>query len=102
MKRKKNFQEVVSSMLLKYLKKWQKCIQIKIKNTVVTVPKLKKYDIIKEAKDLRLKFIKLINKPIVDAIVYEDIIKDKERKQLIFNLGGGIFNYLIVKIKANK
>ena len=46
--------------------------------------------------------IQLINEPTAAAIAYGNIIKsDKERKVLIFDLGGGTFDVSIVKIKGN-
>ena len=106
---KKFYPEDVSSMILKYLKK----IAIihnsnkEIKKAVITVParftNLQREATIKAAKDAGLEVFKLINEPTAAAIAYGDIIKsDKERKVLIFDLGGGTFDVTILKIKGSE
>ena len=78
-----------------------------IKKVVIGVPahfnKLQREATIKAAEEAGFEDIKLINEPTAAAIAYGDIIKsDKERKVLIFDLGGGTFDVTIVKIKGNE
>jgi molecular chaperone DnaK len=78
-----------------------------IKQALITVPtrfnKLQRDAIIEESKDAGLEIYKLINEPTASTIAYGNIIQsDNERKVLIFDLGKGIFDVSIVKIKGNE
>ncbi len=106
---RKYFPEEVSSMILEYLKKQAEIYNgnKEIKKAVITVPahfnNLERKATIEAANKAGLEVIKLINEPTAAAIAYGDIIKsDKERKVLIFDLGGGTFDVSIVKIKGNE
>ena len=105
---KEYFPEDVASMILNYLKTYSEIYENKeIKNAVIAVPanfnNLQRKATIESAKEAGLKVIKLINEPTAAAIAYGDTIKsNKERKILIFDLGGGTFDVSIIKIKGNK
>ena len=106
---RKYFPEEVSSMILEYLKKQAEIYNgnKEIKKAVITVPahfnNLQRKATIEAANKAGLEVYKLINEPTAAAIAYGDIIKsDKERKVLIFDLGGGTFDVSIVKIKGNE
>ena len=105
---KEYFPEDVASMILNYLKTYSEIFENKeIKNAVIAVPanfnNLQRKATIESAKEAGLKVIKLINEPTAAAIAYGDTIKsNKERKILIFDLGGGTFDVSIIKIKGNK
>ena len=50
-----------------------------------------------------LEILRIINEPTAAAIAYGDSIKkDKERKVIIFDLGGGTFDVSVLKIKGNE
>ena len=95
-------------MILKYIKNNSELYENKeIKKVVIGVPahfnKLQREATIKAAEEAGFEDIKLINEPTAAAIAYGNIIKsDKERKVLIFDLGGGTFDVSIVKIKGNE
>ena len=106
---KEYFPEEVSSMILQYLKEiaidYEK--NKNIKRAVITVPAhfndLQRQATIEAANKAGLEVIQLINETTATAIAYGDIIKsDKERKVLIFDIGGGTFDVSIVKIKGNE
>ena len=98
----------VAYLLLKDIKTFsEERIGGKIKKAVITVPahfnNLQREETIEAAKKAGLEVYKIINEPTAAAIAYGDIIKsDKERKVLIFDLGGGTFDVSIVKIKGNE
>ncbi len=105
---KKYFPEDVSSMILSYIKTYAETFENnEIKKVVIGVPahfnNLQRDATIEAAKEAGFEDIKLINEPTAAAIAYGNIIKsDKERKVLIFDLGGGTFDVSIVKIKGNE
>ncbi len=105
---KEYFPENVASMILGYIKNYAEIYNSnkEIKKVVIGVPanfnSLQRDATIEAAKEAGFEDIKLINEPTAAAIAYGDIIKsDKERKVLIFDLGGGTFDVSIVKIKGN-
>ena len=106
---KEYFPEEVSSMILQYLKK----IAIdyenneNIKRAIITVPAhfndLQRQATIEAANKAGLEVIQLINEPTAAAIAYGvQNYSDKERKVLIFDIGGATFDVSIVKIKGNE
>ena len=105
---KKYFPEDVSSEILKYIKKYSEDYVGKpIKKAVITVPAYFN-NTQREATKLAgekagLEILRIINEPTAAAIAYGDTIKDdKERKVLIFDLGGGTFDVSVLKIKGNE
>ena len=107
-KEEKYYPEEVSSILLKYLKEQAEIYENKkINKAIITVPahfnNLQRNATIKAAKDAQLNVIQIINEPTAAAIAYGNIHKsNKERKILIFDLGGGTFDVSILKIKNNE
>jgi len=105
---KEYFPEDVASMILNYLKTYsENYINKEIKKVVIGVPanfnNLQRKATIEAAEEAGFEDIKLINEPTAAAIAYGDTIKsNKERKILIFDLGGGTFDVSIIKIKGNK
>ena len=95
---KEYFPENVASIILNYLKTFAETFENnEINKVVITVPanfnNLQRNATIEAAKEAGFEDIKLINEPTAAAIAYGDIIKsDKERKVLIFDLGGGTFD----------
>ena len=106
---KKYFPEDVSSMILKYLKKFSEIYENKkIKNAVITVParfnNLQRIATLNAAEKSGLNVIKIINEPTAAAIAYGLNNKNEsnhEIKTLIFDLGGGTFDVSILKIINN-
>ena len=108
-KDKEYFPEEVSSKILEYLKKIAMEYENNqnIKKAVITVPAhfndLQRQATIEAAKKAELEVIQLINEPTAAAIAYGvKNYSDKERKVLIFDIGGGTFDVSIVKIKGNE
>ena len=106
---KEYFPEDIASIILDYLKKYAETSEEgkKIKKAIITVPanfnNNQRLMTIEAAKKIGLDVIKVINEPTAAAIAYGDKIKsDKERKVLIFDLGGGTFDVTILKIKGNE
>ena len=92
------FPEKASSIILEYLKKQEEIYNSnkEIKRALITIPahfnNLQRQTIIEAANKAGLEVIQLINETTTTAIAYGDIIKsDKERKVLIFDIGGGTF-----------
>ena len=92
------FPEEASSIILEYLKKQEEIYNSnkEIKRALITIPahfnNLQRQAIIEAANKAGLEVIQLINETTTTAIAYGDIIKsDKERKVLIFDIGGGTF-----------
>ena len=107
-KEKTYFPEDVSSMILKYLKKFsEEFIGKEVKKAVITVPAHFNNDQ-REATKLAaekagLKVIRIINEPTAAAIAYGYENKsEEERKVLVFDLGGGTFDVSILKIKGEE
>jgi molecular chaperone DnaK (HSP70) len=106
---KEYFPEDIASIILDYLKKYAETSEggKQIKKAIITVPanfnNNQRLMTIEAAKKIGLDVIKVINEPTAAAIAYGDKIKsDKERKVLIFDLGGGTFDVTILKIKGNE
>ena len=107
-KEKTYFPEDVSSMILKYLKKFsEEFIGKEVKKAVITVPAHFNNDQ-REATKLAaekagLKVIRIINEPTAAAIAYGYENKsEEERKVLVFDLGGGTFDVSILNIKGEE
>ena len=107
-KEKTYFPEDVSSMILKHLKEFsEEFIGKEVKKAVITVPAHFNNDQ-REATKLAaekagLKVIRIINEPTAAAIAYGYENKsEKERKVLVFDLGGGTFDVSILKIKGEE
>ena len=106
-KEQKYFPEEVSSMILAYLKKFAEVYEggKTIKYTVITVPahfnNLQRKATIEAAEKVGLKVVKIINEPTAAAIAYiQQIgINEKEKKVLIFDIGGGTFDASVLQIK---
>ena len=106
-KEEKFFPEDVSSMILKYLKNFAEVYESekKIKYAVITVPahfnNLQRAATIEAAEKAGLKIVKIINEPTAAAIAYiQQIgINEKEKKLLIFDIGGGTFDTSVLQIK---
>ena len=100
--------EDVSSMILKYIKDNVNTFEGKeVTKAVITVPahfNNAQREATKEAaKNAGLEVVRIINEPTAAAIAYGDIHRsDKERKILVFDLGGGTFDVSILKIKGNE
>ena len=108
-KENKYFAEDVSSMILKYLKKNAETFtNSKINKAVITVPAhfntFQRQATVKAAELAGLEVIKIINEPTAAAIAYAETINTdkKEKKVLIFDIGGGTFDVSILKIKNNE
>ena len=106
---KKYFAEEVSSMILKYLKEnAETYTNSKINKAVITVPahfnNFQREATIKAAELAGIEVIKIINEPTAAAIAYAETINTdkKEKKVLIFDIGGGTFDVSILKIKNNE
>ena len=105
---KKYYPEEVSSMILKYIKKYSEdYIGKKVKKAVITVPahfNNAQREATKEAaRKAELEVIRIINEPTAAAIAYGYENKnDEERKILVFDLGGGTFDVSILKIKGSE
>ena len=106
---KEYFPEDVSSMILEYLKKIAMDYESNenVKKAIITVPAhfndLQRQATIEAANKAGLEVIKLINETTAAAIAYGDEnYLDKERKVLIFDIGGGTFDVSIVKIKGDE
>ena len=108
-KEKKYFAEDVSSMILKYLKQNAETFSnSKINKAVITVPAhfniFQRQSTKKAAELAGLDVIQMINEPTAAAIAYAETINTdkKEKKVLIFDIGGGTFDVSILKIKNNE
>ena len=108
-KEKTFFPEDVSSMILKYLKQnAETYTNSKINKAVITVPahfnNFQREATIKAAELAGLEVMRIINEPTAAAIAYAETINTdaKEKKVLIFDIGGGTFDVSILKIKNNE
>ena len=108
-KENKYFAEDVSSMILKYLKQNAETFtNSKINKAVITVPahfnNFQREATVKAAELAGIEVIKIINEPTAAAIAYAETINTdkKEKKVLIFDIGGGTFDVSILKIKNNE
>ena len=106
---KEYFPEDIASIILGNLKKYAETSEggKQIKKAIITVPanfnNSQRSMTIEAAKNIGLDVINVINEPTAAAIAYGDKIKsDKERKVLIFDLGGGTFDVTILKIRGNE
>ena len=105
---KKYYPEEVSSMILKYIKKYSgDYLGKEVKKAVITVPahfnNEQREATKKAAENAGLEVIRIINEPTAAAIAYGyENQSDEERKVLIFDLGGGTFDVSIVNIKGNE
>ena len=96
-------------MILKYLKENADTFtNSKINNAIITVPahfnNFQREATIKAAESAGLDVIQMINEPTSAAIAYAETINTdkKEKKVLIFDIGGGTFDVSILKIKNNE
>ena len=102
---KKYYPEEVSSMILKYMKKYSEdYLGKEVKKAVITVPahfNNSQREATKEAaRNAGLEVIRIINEPTAAAIAYGyENESNEERKVLVFDLGGGTFDVSILKIK---
>ena len=108
-KEKKYFAEDVSSMILNYLKQNAETFtNSKINKAVITVPahfnNFQREETKKAAELVGIDVIQIINEPTAAAIAYAETINTdkKEKKVLIFDIGGGTFDVSILKIKNNE
>ena len=108
---KEYFPEEVSSMILKYIKKYCDVFKgnnSKIKKTIITVPahfnKWQREATVEAGKNAGLYNIELLNEATAAAIAYVDKFKEanKEMKILIFDIGGGTFDVSILSVLNNK
>ena len=105
---KKYYPEEVSSMILKYIKKYSgDYLGKEVKKAVITVPahfnNEQREATKKAAENAGLEVIRIINEPTAAAIAYGyENQSNEERKVLIFDLGGGTFDVSIVNIKGNE
>ena len=108
---KEYFPEEVSSMILKYIKKYCDVFKgnnSKIKKTIITVPahfnKWQREATVEAGKNAGLYNIELLNEATAAAIAYVDKFKEanKEMKILIFDIGGGTFDVSILSVLGNK
>ena len=102
------YPEDICTKIFEYIKKSIKENENKeIKKTILTVPNCfneEQRKIMKEsAEKAGLEVIKIINESTAAGIAYGCIHKtNKEKIVLIFDLGGGYFNFSILKIKENE
>ena len=96
-------------MILKYLKEnAETYTNSKINKAVITVPahfnNFQREATIRAAELAGIEVIKIINEPTAAAIAYAETINTdtKEKKVLIFDIGGGTFDVSILKIKNNE
>ena len=98
----------ISSLILKEIKSFAtNGIGKEIKKAIITVPahfnNFQREETKEAAKKAGLEVIKIINEPTAAAIAYGFENKNnKERKVLIFDLGGGTFDVSILKIKGSE
>ena len=98
----------VSSLILEEIKKVaQSRIGKEIKKAVITVPahfnNAQREETKEAAKKAGLEVVKILNEPTAAAIAYGYENKsDKERKVLVFDLGGGTLDVSILKIKGSE
>ena len=106
-KEEKYFPEDVSSMILKYIKKFAEVYEgeKEIKYAVITVPvhfnNLQRKATIEAAEKAGLNVVKIINEPTAAAIAYIQQIGINviEKKVFIFDIGGGTFDISFLQIK---
>ena len=102
------YPEDICTKIFEYIKKSIKEEEGKeIKKTILTVPNCfneEQRKIMKEsAEKAGLEVIKIVNESTAAGIAYGYIHKsNKEKIVLIFDLGGGYFNFSILKIKENE
>ena len=98
----------VSSLILEEIKKLAHSrIGKEVKKAVITVPahfnNAQREETKEAAKKAGLEVVKILNEPTAAAIAYGYENKsNKERKVLIFDLGGGTFDVSILKIKGSE
>ncbi len=104
----KYFPEEISSLILQHIKLFSsKFIGKEVKKAIITVPAYfnnEQREMTKKSGEIAgLEVIRIINEPTAAAIAYGlQNISDKERKVLIFDLGGGTFDVSILKIHNKK
>ena len=108
-KENKYFAEDVSSMILNYLKQNAETFtNSKINKAVITVPahfnNFQREATKKAAELVGIDVIRIINEPTAAAIAYAETINTdrKEKKVLIFDIGGGTFDVSILLINNNE
>ena len=104
----KYFPEEISSLILQHIKLFSSnFIGKEVKKAIITVPAYfnnEQREMTKKSGEIAgLEVIRIINEPTAAAIAYGlQNINDKERKVLIFDLGGGTFDVSILKIYNKK
>ena len=105
----KYFPEEISSLILQHIKSFSSKFLGKdcLKKAIITVPAYfnnEQREMTKKSGEIAgLEVIRIINEPTAAAIAYGlQNISDKERKVLIFDLGGGTFDVSILKIHNKK
>ena len=99
--------EEISGMIIEKMKEIAETyINNEIKDAIITVPayfnQIQRQSTIDAAKIAGLNVLRIINEPTAAAITYGlENRSDKERKVLIFDLGGGTFDVTVLNIKQN-
>ncbi len=99
--------EQISGMIIQKMKEIAETyINNEIKDAIITVPayfnEIQRQCTIDAAKIAGLNVLRIINEPTAAAITYGlENKSDKERKVLIFDLGGGTFDVTVLNIKQN-
>ena len=99
--------EEISGMIIEKMKEIAETyINNDIKDAIITVPayfnQIQRQSTIDAAKIAGLNVLRIINEPTAAAITYGlENRSDKERKVLIFDLGGGTFDVTVLNIKQN-
>ena len=104
----KYFPEEISSLILQHIKEFSsQKLDKEVKKAIITVPAYfnnEQREMTKKSGEIAgLEVIRIINEPTAAAIAYGlQNISDKERKVLVFDLGGGTFDVSILKIYNKK
>ena len=104
----KYFPEEISSLILQHIKEFSsQKLDKEVKKAIITVPAYfnnEQREMTKKSGEIAgLEVIRIINEPTAAAIAYGlENISDKERKVLVFDLGGGTFDVSILKIHNKK
>ena len=99
--------EEISGMIIEKMKEIAETyLNNEIKDAIITVPayfnQIQRQSTIDAAKIAGLNVLRIINEPTAAAITYGlENRSDKERKVLIFDLGGGTFDVTVLNIKQN-
>ena len=103
----KYFPEEISSLILQHIKEFSsQKLDKEVKKAIITVPAYfnnEQREMTKKSGEIAgLEVIRIINEPTAAAIAYGlQNISDKERKVLVFDLGGGTFDVTVLILSKN-